>query len=56
MVTLSSESFSKLNSFGMVFTILPFSKLTNGPNELECYITLGWKGLTGTKTLAYYDQ
>jgi hypothetical protein len=25
----------------------------NGPNKLECYITLGWKGLQGKKALAY---
>jgi hypothetical protein len=25
-------------------------KLTNGPSELDCYITLGWKGLPGTDT------
>jgi hypothetical protein len=23
-----------------------------GPNKLECYITLGWKGLPGTIALA----
>jgi len=22
----------------------------NGPNNIECYITLGWKGLKGTHT------
>jgi hypothetical protein len=26
-----------------------------GPNKLECGITLGWKGLLGTNTLAYWD-
>ncbi len=26
----------------------------NGPNKLECYITLGWTGLPGTNTLAYW--
>ncbi len=31
----------------------PFSsKLTNGNNKLECYITLSWKGHAGTNTLA----
>jgi hypothetical protein len=25
----------------------------NGPNKPECYITLGWKGLLVTNTLAY---
>ena len=24
-------------------------------NEQQCYITLGWKGLSGTNTLAYWD-
>jgi hypothetical protein len=28
------------------------SKLTNGPNTLECYITVGCKWLLGTNTLA----
>ncbi len=31
-----------------------FSKLMNGPNKLECYITIGWKGLAVTNTLAYW--
>jgi hypothetical protein len=26
----------------------------NMPNELECYIAIGLKGLPGTNTLAYY--
>ncbi len=26
----------------------------DGPNNLEIYITLGWKGLPGTNTLAYW--
>jgi len=26
----------------------------NGPNKLECYITLSWKGLPGTNSLAYW--
>jgi len=30
------------------------SQLTNGSNKLECYITLGWKGLLGKTTLAYW--
>jgi hypothetical protein len=29
------------------------SKIINGPNKLECCITLGWKCLPVTKTLAY---
>jgi len=29
-------------------------KLTNGPNKLECYITLGCQGLTGKNTPAYW--
>ncbi len=24
-----------------------YSRFTNGPNKLECCITLGWKGLPG---------
>ncbi len=27
-----------------------------GSNKLDCYITLGWKGLVRTNTLAYMDQ
>ncbi len=30
------------------------SELTDGPNKLECYIKLGWKGLPITNTLIYY--
>jgi hypothetical protein len=26
----------------------------NGPNKLECYITLSWKGFPGTNSLAYW--
>jgi len=32
------------------------SKLNNEPNKLECYITLGWKGLPITTTLAYWNN
>ncbi len=28
-------------------------ELTNGPNVLDCYITLGGKGFQETNTLAY---
>jgi hypothetical protein len=31
-------------------------QLPNGPNKLECYITLGWKGMSGTNTAAYCAQ
>jgi hypothetical protein len=24
------------------------------PNKLQCYITVGWKGLSGTNALAYW--
>ncbi len=30
------------------------SKLKNGPNKLECYITLGLRGLPRTDALAYW--
>jgi len=30
------------------------SQLTNGPNKLECYIAVCWKGLPETNTLAYW--
>ncbi len=28
--------------------------LMNGPSKLESYITLGWKGMSKTNTLAYW--
>jgi hypothetical protein len=28
------------------------SKLTNGPNKLECYVKLGWNGLLRDKSLS----
>ncbi len=32
-----------------------FSSLViNGPNKLDCFITLGFKGLPGTNTVAYW--
>jgi hypothetical protein len=37
----------------------PFSSLlTNGPNKLECYITLGWKKLASDKhfSLSYEEN
>ncbi len=37
---------------GAIFIIVHF--LTNGPKKLECYITLGWKGLIGTNALTYW--
>jgi hypothetical protein len=30
------------------------SKIKNRPNKLECYITLGWKGLLPDNTIAYW--
>ncbi len=30
------------------------SKLNEEPNKLECYIMLGWKGLSGTNTPDYW--
>ena len=35
---------------GVVFKALSL-ELLNGPNELECCIILGWKGLLGINTL-----
>ncbi len=28
----------------------------NGTNSIKCIITLGWKGLPGTNTAAYWDH
>ncbi len=33
---------------------LQLTKLTNGYSKLECYITIGFKDLPGTNTLAYW--
>jgi hypothetical protein len=30
--------------------------LTNGSNKLQCFITLGWKGLPGTNNPTYYEN
>jgi hypothetical protein len=38
------------NTSGTIFS----SKLTNGLNKLVCPITLSWKGLLVTNTLAYW--
>jgi len=36
--------------------IKPFSsQLTKTTDKLECYITLGWKGLSWTNTLSYWS-
>ncbi len=38
-----------------IFTPIYFLlKLTNETNKLECYITLGWKGLPWKNNLAYW--
>ncbi len=45
---LSSErEMDILTKPGTVFTTLHFSSLTNGPNKLECYITLSEKACQG---------
>jgi hypothetical protein len=31
------------------------SQLTNWPNKLDCYITVGWKFLSRTNSLAYWS-
>jgi hypothetical protein len=39
-------------TLGGCIHIASFSlQLSNGPNKLECYITLGWKGLKWTNAL-----
>jgi len=37
-------------SVAMLSVVAPM----NGPNTSECYVTLGWKGLPGTNTVAYW--
>ncbi len=39
---------------GRIHHALFSSYLTNVSNKLECYITLGWRGLIGTHTRAYW--
>ncbi len=39
---------------GSIHSTSFYSQLTNWPNKLECYITVGYKCLTGTNTLAYW--
>jgi hypothetical protein len=41
------------NPWDCIHNISFHSKLMNGSNKLDCYITLGWKGLPVTDTLAY---
>jgi hypothetical protein len=33
-----------------------FLSLMSGSDKLKCYVTLSWKGLRGTNTLAYFAQ
>jgi hypothetical protein len=40
--------------FLMVITFTTLHFLTYGSNRLECYITLKWKGLLVSNTLAYW--
>jgi hypothetical protein len=41
----------------VVFHHTSFYRLhKNGPNKLECYITLGWKGLPRKNTLADFTH
>ncbi len=45
------------NNQGTVFTTFHFlRKLTNRPNKLECYITLGLKGLPISNTQTYWSN
>jgi len=37
-----------------IYNTLFYLKLMNGPIKLECYITLDWKGLTETNTVASF--
>ncbi len=45
-----NEWIQKLHSQNFIFSLLK-----NEPNKLQCYITLGWKGLPLTNTLAYWN-
>jgi len=37
-----------------ILTALFSPKLLNGPNNIEGYITLGWKYFPGTNSVAYW--
>ncbi len=54
----TAQTFAKWKTFYKVlglYLITSFSSLlTNGQNKLECYITLGWRGLP--VTLAYLSH
>jgi hypothetical protein len=41
---------------GRIHHLQFYSQHTNWPSKLECYITVGWKCLSGTNTLAYWTQ
>jgi len=49
-VTLGLEELTE----GQTVSLIGFMHLTNGPNKLECYITVSWKGLPGTNTPTYW--
>ncbi len=42
-----------LKNWERIHNALFSSQLSNGPNKLEFYITLGWKDMPGTNTIAY---
>jgi len=51
------RNWSVVNTVQGLYSHTSFSsQLTNGSNKLECYITLGCKGLTGANTLVYLAQ
>jgi hypothetical protein len=50
----SFVSYEKMKGFEYHIHNTSFSsQLTNGPNKLECYITLGMEGFLERNTLAY---
>ncbi len=50
VVAAMGEIVERMHTSNISFSL----QLTNGPNKVECYITLGLKGLTGTNTQAYW--
>ncbi len=46
----------EFGTMGCVYNTYISSQLMNRPNKLECYITLSWKGFSGTSALAYWTH
>ncbi len=45
---------STIKTFCFHYLKNTLDRIQNDPNKLECYIKQGWKGLSGTNSLAYW--